>query len=537
MRFDVEIVDLHQAEVRLTIVRDALNGKLRLFSSSFSIQIVANLDKFRPLALGTGRYSRPVLIAAAYLLPIALIIHAITFWGRGIIDNEAMEFVLNYLLKRPLLAQIFDPAVNDWGAYQARELSYLFDLIDARVFAFLLDRHLLVFVPLSGVLGLIAFSAVYYWGARKIFGLTGVMTNMLLSLFLSCIVVQASTPVFYRSAKIILSIALLAFLFYTFSIVRSDKRNLTALKCATLFLLGLLMALCDRQGFYYLVSTTVVLLMLWLTAKPRTVIVEHPYLRVILVNTGAIGTTIFYNRIFAPNLIHALNGYWPNFWYQHLPWSEFLDPSLPVKAWYFFQQQVSFFFGNVPFALLAAIIAIAALLIVRKRRAMINVNNLTVLAVSLASIAAIFVLIVTMIARHPDIYSIRDHSFWYYTLTIQVVILFGISAWLSFFAPADRSLFNPLFHALIVILIGSNVLAYARQRQIMIHSTEWFGTQYEHSQAFAAQFATAPPAREKLLRNSNDLFWDDEAHYLENVERAYLHFTGASRPDPDTQQP
>ena len=143
----------------------------------------------------------------------------------------------------------------------------------------------------------------------------------------------------------------------------------------------------------------------------------------------------------------------------------------------------------------------------------------------------------TMIARHPDIYSIRDHSFWYYTLTIQVVILFGISAWLSFFAPADRSLFNPLFHALIVILIGSNVLAYARQRQIMIHSTEWFGTQYEHSQAFAAQFATAPPAREKLLRNSNDLFWDDEAHYLENVERAYLHFTGASRPDPDTQQP
>src|ERR1041384_2655163 len=36
-RFNVLVVDLHEAEVRLTIVRDALNGKLRLFCASFSI--------------------------------------------------------------------------------------------------------------------------------------------------------------------------------------------------------------------------------------------------------------------------------------------------------------------------------------------------------------------------------------------------------------------------------------------------------------------------------------------------------------------
>jgi hypothetical protein len=491
-----------------------------------------NLDEFRSFANRVGRYARPGLAAAAYLLPIALIIHAVTFWGHGIIDNEGMEFVLNYLLKRPLLAQIFDPAVNDWGAYQARELSYVFDLIDARVFAFLLDRHLLVFVPLSGVLGLIAFSAVYFWGARKIFGLNGVLASMLLSLFLSCIVVQASTPVFYRSAKIILSIALLTFLFYTFSLVRSDKRNLTALKCATLFFLGLLMALCDRQGFYYLISTTIVVLMLWLTAKLRGVTAEHGYRRIVLVNTAAIGTTVFYNRIFAPHLIHALNGYWPNFWYQNLPWSDFLDPTLPVKTWYFFQQQVSFFFGNAPFLVLASVVVIAVFLIIWKHRVVINVKNLTVLAVSLVSIAAILGLLATMITRHPDIYSIRDHSFWYYTLTVQVLILFGISAWLSFFGPANRLPFNPLLYALIAILIGCNALAYARQRDIMIHSAKWFETQYQHSQAFVTQFKTAPPQREKLRLNSNDLFWDDDAHFLENVERSYLHFTGASLADP-----
>src|SRR5438876_9079086 len=132
------------------------------------------------------------------------------------------------LQNRPFFAQIFDPQINDWGAYQARELSYVLDWIDARVFAVLLDHRVLLFVPLSGVLGLIAVSAVYFWGARKVLALNGVMASMLLSLFLSCIVVQASTPIFYRSAKIILSIALLAFLFYTFSLVRSDKRNQTA---------------------------------------------------------------------------------------------------------------------------------------------------------------------------------------------------------------------------------------------------------------------------------------------------------------------
>jgi len=504
---------------------------LRLFSSSVSIHVVASPDRFRPFALRIGRYTRPILIAAAFLLPIALIVRAITFWGRGIIDSEAMEFALNYLQNRPLLAQIFDPQINDWGAYQARELSYVFDLIDARVFAALLDRHVLVFVPLSGVLGLIALSAVYFWGARKVFALNGIMASMLLSLFLSCIVVQASTPILYRSSKIILSIALLAFLFYIFSLLKGEKRNVTALKCAALFFLGLLMSLCDRQGFYYLLSTTFVVVMLWLIAKVRGESIERDYLRVIFVNAAAIGSTIFYNRIFAPQLIHALNGYWPNFSYQNLSWSAFLDPALPAKTWHLFQQQVSFFFGNVPFLVLASIIVIATVGIAWKWRSAINPKSLTLLLVSIVSIIAIIGLLATMIARHPAVYSIRDHSFWYYTLTVHVVILFGLSAWLSVLSPRDRSRFDPLIYALIAILIASNVRAYGHQRQAMINFKGWFEGQYEHSQALVVQFQTAPPQREKLRSTSNDLFLDDEAHFLENVERAYLHFTGGSRAD------
>ncbi|MEY2543949.1 MAG: hypothetical protein QOE81_1410, partial [Verrucomicrobiota bacterium] len=421
------------------------------------------------------------------------------------------------------------PQINDWGSYQARELSYAFDLIDARVFAALLDHHVLLFVPLSGVLGLIAVGAVYFWGARKVFGLNGVMASMLLSLFLSCIVVQASTPILYRSSKIILSIALLAFLFYTSLLLRGEKRSATALKCTALFFLGLVMALSDRQGFYYLITATFVVLMLWLIAKMRGQTAERSHLSVIAVNAAAIGAAIFYNRIFAPQLIHALNGYWPNFSYQHLPWSQLLDPTLPAKAWQLFQQQVSFFFGNIPFPVLASIIAIAAIGILWKWRSSINSSNLTVLAVSFISILAIIGLLAAMIARHPAVYSIRDHSFWYYTLTVHVVILFGISVWLSFLRPRDRSQFNPLIYALIAILIVCNVRGHAHQREIMTDPEGWFGGQYEHSQALLAQFAADPPRRENLQSRSSDLFLDDQAHFLENVELSYLHLTGATQ--------
>jgi hypothetical protein len=362
------------------------------------------------------------------------------------------------------------------------------------------------------------------------------MATMLLSLFLSCIVVQASTPILYRSSKIVLSIALLAFLFYTCSLLQGDKRSFTSLKCVALFFLGLLMALSDRQGFFYLITATFVVLVVWLIEKLRGTATEPGYLRVISANSAAIAAAIFYNRILAPQLIHALNGYWPNFFYQQLPWSKLLDPTVPAKALYLFQQQVSFFFGNVPFLVLAAVLAIAVLGITWKWRSAINRNSLTLLAVSIVSIIAIIGLLATMIARHPAVYSDRDHSFWYYTLTVQVVILFGVSAWLSFLSPRDRFRFNLLLDALIAILIVCNVREYGRQRDIMIHSTGWFDSQYGHSQALLTQFATAPPQREKLRSNSNDLFLDDQAHFLENVERAYLHLTGASQTD-STSQP
>jgi hypothetical protein len=97
-----------------------------------------------------------------YGLPALFILHAIKFWGRGIMDQKATGFVINYLAPRPLGTIIFDPRLNDFGLYQARELSYLVDYIDARVFSDLLDRHILSFIPFNGALALIVAAVIYF---------------------------------------------------------------------------------------------------------------------------------------------------------------------------------------------------------------------------------------------------------------------------------------------------------------------------------------------------------------------------------------
>lgn len=513
-----------------------LNGKLQQFLPSGSICAVATLDKLRPFVDRLPSPVRMGLTAIACILPLGLIVHAATFWGRGIIDTEAMEFVLNYLQRRPFFAQIFDPQINDWGAYQARELSYVFDLIDARCFAFLLDRHIFVLVPLSGVLGLIAVSAIYFWGARKVFGLNLVTTCLLLALFLSCIVVQASTPIFYRSSKIILCVAMVAFLFHLFALLKLGKERVTLSKTAALFSLGLVMALSDRQGFYYLISATAVVLILWLIAKRREEPVESAYARVIGANAAAIIATVFYNRFLTPRLVHSLNGYWPDFSYQNLPWSKLFDPSLPGKAFHMFRDQMEFFFGNIPFPVLALVTIAAGVIFFWKRKGAIPCANLTVVWVSLLVVLALIGLLAAMIARHPPVYNISDHKFWYYTLTLHVIFLFGITGWLGLIDPERLARFKPVLYPLLAILIALNLRNYPRQRDAMIHSAKWFDNQYAHSQALAEQFRNDPPRREKLLARSSDSFLDDLDHFLENVELSYLHLIGAVHTEPPPQQ-
>jgi len=477
------------------------------------------------LGVSAGSVLRRLAIVAVYSLPLLLIIHAFCFWGRGIIDFEAMSFAMHYLDSRSIVAQIFDPNFNDLGSYQARELSHLFDLIDVRIFAAMLNDGFLVFVPFSGVLGLIAVSSIYLWGAHKVLRLDGVIASMCLALFLSCIVTQASTPIFYRSSHIILSVALMAFLFCLVSSM-SDTASKSAapIKWLGLFLLGILMSSCDLQGFYYLVSATLTALFVCAMTMIREKAAPRHYLPVVFSLACAIGGAIVYNRILGPRIIHSVNGYWPDFEFQQLPWDDFFEKSVPVKAWRLFQGQVSYFFGDVPFAFLCLSGAIAGLVVVAKRRAAIfSDRNLQIIGVSISSAAALVFLLAAMITRHPPIYDIPDHWLWYYPLTVQVIILFGISAWLSRIAVHNRLRWRPWLCVAGVLLIASNLAHYREQRNEMIRSTQYFARQYYRSQMFVRQFATSPPQKNA----PSSLISRDQTSFLQDVQ--ILHDSRARR--------
>src|SRR5688572_31147981 len=78
------------------------------------------------------------------------------FWNGGVLEGESIHFILNYTDERTVPQKIFNPLVNDFNMYQARELSYVFDYLNAEFFLFLLKRFdETLFVPLFAVVSTI----------------------------------------------------------------------------------------------------------------------------------------------------------------------------------------------------------------------------------------------------------------------------------------------------------------------------------------------------------------------------------------------
>ncbi len=439
------------------------------------------------------------------LVPTWLILHAVGFWGLGIMDVEGMRNTQKYLADRPLLATIFDP--NDAPLYQAREVSYLFDLADARILGWLLDRGFVLLMPASGVLGLIAVALIYLYGARKVFQLDSLESSFLLSLFLSCIVTQASTAVFYRSAKIVLSAALLAFLFYVAFLLRTGRPRRTSIThLLGVSSLGFVMSLADRQGFFFLLTTAAVLTLLWLAARVRGSSQAADRLRVAIACGGAAMAVALYGYVVAPSLIARLNGYEIDFTYQQQVSS--LDWTLLDKAFQMFRSQVSYLFGGVPFFLVGGVAAIAGAVGLWRRRTQPGAAPGTLLTDDAAILACVIpaslvLLLGTMILYHPPVFSIPDHALWYYPLALHVVLLFSLTLYVAGARGYYVSRARYMFPALLLAMIASNVGHYDGQRRIMTGSG-YFQEQYEGTQEIlrddTARAGQVRPARRPWLR-------------------------------------
>jgi len=213
---------------------------------------------------------------------------------------------------RSFLQVIFDPRLTDWDAYQGRELSYFFDLIDGRFIAFCIRRKAAHFYAVSSFVFLLLSVFCQQYFIRKLFPRLGTFVPLLFSLFYMLDSSVANYRCF-RSAKPGAAFCITAVLFFTLTIYRLKKNEWQNWFAVGGLLLGA--ALFDRQGYIFAAAYTGLALSAVLICRDR----ELAFWRNCTVTgTSANAAAAVYNLWLAPALIGKFNGYYPDFSYQSL---------------------------------------------------------------------------------------------------------------------------------------------------------------------------------------------------------------------------
>jgi hypothetical protein len=296
---------------------------------------------------------------------------------------------------------------------------------------------------------------------------------LLLSWFLSTIVVQSSTAIFYRSAKVLLAVLLLLFLFQIFSLLSSRRAHRPSVWAfTTLFLLGLGMSLADRQGLFFLILV-LSMFVLWLVISPAA---SRPARRTSLAIGGVLVAAIvgesLYNQVVGPWLIFNLNGYDPDFSYQRLELQGLWEPTLWRQAGEMIRQQAGFLLGGVPLWV-AAGLAVgfyghAAAQGVRRAWSFRELARDSALVI--AVVGGLLLMTALMILRHSFLYTIPDHSYWYYFFAAHVLFLFGASLLLMRLG-VQRLAWRVGLWSVIGTMVAGNILLYPEQRAVMVGSS------------------------------------------------------------------
>ena len=230
----------------------------------------------------------------------------------GEIPQESCFFFMNYLDDRPLLNVVMDPYRNDWGLYQARELSYFFDFLDTKFVAFLLQRQIVWFHSICSLIlcGMMIFCQQYF-SRRFLPKVPGITVTAFSLLFVLSPQVNALS--YFRCAKYLVGLGLWGALFAGYAAFRYDRKPGTI--CFLLSLL--LMVLSDRQGFFFAAAIcgTAGLLMLYLNWKHTPETARR--MRFIILGSFSVVLAGVLNDLYlTPAVIRALNGYVPDFSYQ-----------------------------------------------------------------------------------------------------------------------------------------------------------------------------------------------------------------------------
>lgn len=416
------------------------------------------------------------VLAAALAAPVLV-------WRGGVLEEETIVFLRNYWGPRGVLEKVLDPHANDFGTYQARELSYLVDFLDAQWLRGLLGRGLDFFIPPSALAASALLVVVFGRGVRSVLpGLDRLTALLALLAFVTNFVFVSTMGLFYRATKPLLAPAVLALVFLLLRASR-EQRPSGPLLCG-LVGLGAAMSLLDRQGFFYVAvaATGTAVAFAW----------RRRGAAVLLATSAAAAFGLLYNYVLGPWLVHAINGYWPRFRYQRLALHKVADPQFYLQAGELLLGHLGTLSGGLPGAVFAALAAggLGGGLWwwARGGRPLPRLGLLLALLVA-SSQVAMFAL---MIMRYPQVHDWVDHRLWYYPLPFQVLALFLLLVVLDAALPDLGPRGRAAVRVALLVVVAANVASWPRSKRDMT-SGPWFSKTYAQSALFRASLREGRP--------------------------------------------
>jgi hypothetical protein len=407
------------------------------------------------------------------VLALAFVVAPLLFWRGGVVEEEALGFLGNYWGQRPVLQRIFDPRGFDF--YQARELSYAVDFLDAQWLRLILGHGWLWFIAPSVVLASLALVALFLWGVpRALPGLDPGVAWLPLLLYLSNFAVLSTTGILYRATKPLVALLLLAVLLFSLREYRQPKAR-AGVAFTLLLLGGTVMSLLDRQGFFYLVCLTAVLGVAWVRTRRGRPLV--------LGTAAAVAAALLYDYLLGPWIIRAVNGYWPMMRFQRLRPARLIDPRPWLEGIRLLRDWVSTLLGSLPAWLLLLVVVAGLVALFRSLRG--TRGSLKDLAAFLAVAAAVqLVMVAVMVQRHQPVTWI-DHRLWYYPLPFQILLVFTLLWGLERVTMARGGTLPTAVPVLLAMLVLSNVAHWPELRQMM-QSGPWFSDAVRRSDLLKA---------------------------------------------------
>lgn len=248
----------------------------------------------------------------------ALVALSIFLCGDGFLHPESYSFLPHYLSGRPLIELIFDNRVTDWGNYQARELAFVFDWLDAQFIGWSVAHGHPHFFSASHYLFLLAGGFALWRICVCYLDLDRLCAAALVLLLWTAPSAMLYTS-FYRCAKVaLLTTTLLAVLGW----LRASKAPAGFRSHIALALFGvtaLLLPMFDKLGLIFLVGFVAFL--------ARNFAVSRSVRELQLLGVGSLALILAwsYQKAIGPAITRHLLGYEVNRGYTAFPFADLLS--------------------------------------------------------------------------------------------------------------------------------------------------------------------------------------------------------------------